>query len=67
MSEVVEHEYGIRWTAPEDIADSVTVIGKSFFGEERATRMLELTSRLPGGQAGEVVRRTITWSEWKAA
>lgn len=62
----VRAEYAIEWTAPVDIAGSITLMGQGEFNRERAHTMLNLTYRLPGGQRGRVVSRTITWSDWEA-
>ncbi len=51
-------EWAIRWTAPEDIADSITIL----LSEERAHAML----RMSPYNSGEIVRRVITYSAWKS-
>jgi hypothetical protein len=63
----IEVEYGIRWSAPADIADTITIVGRDIAGRQMAMRRAELAERLPGGMRGEVVYRTITWSGWSAA
>lgn len=58
-------EYGVQWSSPDEIAGSVTHIGLGEFNRERAEEMLELVRKLPGGQDGKVVLRTITWGDWE--
>lgn len=55
------HEYGIEWTSPEDIAGTVTMLDSKW----RAQHMLVMTRRLPGGQDGRVVVRTVTYSDFE--
>lgn len=50
-------EWAIRWTSPEDIADTITVMSSY----AQAAQMLGLSF----GQEGEVVYRRVTYSDWR--
>ena len=49
-------EWGIQWLAPEDIAGTITPV--STFSQAHSY------SRMLFGQRGEVVSRSVTYSDW---
>lgn len=63
----VDREYAIRWMGPEDIAKSFTMYGAGLGSLARAAHTLRLAQSLPGEMRGELVTRTITYSEWQGA
>jgi len=65
--EQVVTEYAVEWLAPEDIAGTITVAGVGIYGLDQAERYVNVYFGLPGGQKGQILSRTITWSEWKVA
>ncbi len=62
--ELVQVEYAIEWVAPKDIAGTMTVMGQGQFNRERAEGYINISAKLPGGQRGHLISRTITWSGW---
>jgi hypothetical protein len=64
MDPLVQVEYAIEWTAPKDIAGTITVMGQGEFNRERAESFINISTKLPGGQRGRLISRTITWSNW---
>lgn len=58
-------EYAIQWVGPDDVEDTLTVIGTGLFNKDKGFSYLDLCGTLPGKLTGRVVQRTITWSPWE--
>lgn len=65
MAEQVVTEFAIEWLSPDDIAGSITETGLGLHGLDKAESYIRTSARLPGGQRGRILSRTITWSDWK--